>query len=430
MEAIKLPSGWQCTTLELIAHQDGYGLVDGPFGSNLPSSDYVQLGVPVIRGSNLSLGTVRFQDERFVYVSEETAKRLERSLCQANDIIFTKKGTLGQVGIVPREARYSHYLISSNQMKLSVDEHIADPLYVYYFVVSPASREKIIRDSEATGVPKTNLAYLRKFPITLPPLAEQHAIAHILGSLDDKIELNRQMNETLEGVACALFKSWFVDFDPVRAKMEGRQPYGMAAETVALFPDGFEDSMLGAIPRGWSIGRLDDLLILQRGYDLPTDQRISGPFPVVSASGPTGFNIEYKVKGPGVVTGRSGLLGKVFFVHENFWPLNTTLYVKDYKLSRPMHSYYLLKNIDFKSFNAGSAVPTLNRNHIHNLPAVIPHHSAIKAFEDLTLPLFNHCYQNDEESQTLTALRDTLLPKLLSGEIRVNDAERVVETRV
>ena len=214
MEATKLPSGWQNTTLGLIARQDGYGLVDGPFGSNLPSSDYVQLGIPVIRGSNLSLGTVRFQDEQFVYVSSETAKRLERSLCQSNDIIFTKKGTLGQVGIIPIESRFSRYLISSNQMKLSVDKHIADPLYVYYFVALPASREKIIRDSEVTGVPKTNLAYLRKFPITLPPLPEQQAIAHILGSLDDKIELNRQMNETLEGIVRALFKSWFVDFDP------------------------------------------------------------------------------------------------------------------------------------------------------------------------------------------------------------------------
>ncbi|MHC5917290.1 MAG: restriction endonuclease subunit S [Nostoc sp.] len=210
------------TTLSVIARKDGRGLVDGPFGSNLPASEYVPVGIPVIRGVNLSLGDVRFKDNEFVCVSDETAKRLERSLCSFEDVIFTKKGTLGQIGIIPRTHRYKKFLISSNQMKLSVDRDIADPLFVYYYLSSAASRKKIIQDSEATGVPKTNLTYLRTFPILLPPLPEQKAIAHILGTLDDKIELNREMNQTLEAMARAIFKSWFVDFDPVRAKMEGR----------------------------------------------------------------------------------------------------------------------------------------------------------------------------------------------------------------
>ena len=213
-----MTSEWSQATLGSIAINEGYGLVDGPFGSNLPASLYTDEGVPVIRGSNLALGTSRFRAQEFVFVSWDTAKRLARSLCRPLDIIFTKKGTLGQTGLVPEGGKYDQYLLSSNQMKLTVDPLFADPLFVYYFVSSPESTEKIIRDSEATGVPKTNVTYLREFPITLPPLPEQRAIAHILGTLDDKIELNRRMNETLEEMARALFKSWFIDFDPVHAK--------------------------------------------------------------------------------------------------------------------------------------------------------------------------------------------------------------------
>ena len=250
---------WTHTTLGSIAAKDGYGLVDGPFGSNLPASCYTSDGIPVIRGSNLSLGTTRFRSDEFVFVSGETAKRLERSLCRPLDIVFTKKGTLGQTGFVPNEGPYNLFLLSSNQMKLTVDRRLADPMFVYYFVSSPDSTRKIIQDSEATGVPKTNITYLRDFPIVLPPLSEQRAIAHILATLDDKIELNRRMNETLEAMARALFQSWFVDFDPVRAKAEGRDP-GLPKPIADLFPDSFQDSELGEIPKGWVVRRLKDVV--------------------------------------------------------------------------------------------------------------------------------------------------------------------------
>ena len=155
---------WKHTTLGSIAAKGGYGLVDGPFGSNLPASLYTEDGIPVVRGSNLTLGTGRFRADDFVFVSPDTASRLERSICRPLDIVFTKKGTLGQTGLMPENGDYDLYLLSSNQMKLTVDRRAADPLFVYYFVSSPESTAKIIRDSEATGVPKTNVTYLRDFP--------------------------------------------------------------------------------------------------------------------------------------------------------------------------------------------------------------------------------------------------------------------------
>lgn len=160
--------GWKETTLGAIALGE-HGLVDGPFGSNLPASAYTAAGIPVIRGSNLSLGEARFFDQEFVFVSAEFATKLARSTCGPRDVVFTKKGTIGQTGFVPPRGRFERYLLSSNQMKLSVDPAKADALFVYYVVSSPASRDRIIRDASVTGVPKINVAYLRGFPIRLPP---------------------------------------------------------------------------------------------------------------------------------------------------------------------------------------------------------------------------------------------------------------------
>ena len=279
-----MTSEWTEETLGSIALRERYGLVDGPFGSNLPASLYTDEGVPVIRGSNLTLGTSRFRAQEFVYVSCDTANGLARSLCRPLDIILTKKGTLGQTGLIPEGGKYDQYLLSSNQMKLTVDPRVADPLFVYYFVSSPESTDKIIRDSEATGVPKTNVTYLREFPIKLPPLSEQRAIGHILGTLDDKIDLNRRMNETLETMAQAIFKDWFVDFGPTRAKAEGREPY-LTPILWDLFPDSFDGKEK---PNGWEIRKLEDIFKLNYGKSLPARKRTPGNVAVYGSGGLTG----------------------------------------------------------------------------------------------------------------------------------------------
>ena len=260
------PFGWEETTLGSIAVTNAYGLIDGPFGSNLPASCYMDYGIPVIRGSNLTIGTSRFHAEEFVFVSCDTAKRLERSLCRPLDIVFTKKGTLGQTGLLPESGPYDLYLLSSNQMKLTVDRRVAEPLFVYYFVSSPESTRKIIRDSEATGVPKTNITYLRDFPIKLPPLPEQRAIAAVLGVLDDKIEQNRRTARTLERLARAIFRAWFVDFEPVKAKAAGATSFpSMPQPVFDTLPTRLVDSEIGAVPEGWEVKPIGDVVSVKGG---------------------------------------------------------------------------------------------------------------------------------------------------------------------
>jgi type I restriction enzyme, S subunit len=239
--------------------------------------------------------------------------------------------------------------------------------------------------SHGTATKFLTLSILNKIPYFHPPLPEQKAIATVLSSLDDKIDLLHRQNQTLEAMAETLFRQWFV----VEAK---------------------ED---------WEEGKIQDLFILQRGYDLPIQNRIEGYYPIFAASGFSGGHSEYKAKAPCVTTGRSGLLGKVFFVQEDFWPLNTSLYVKEFKRATPLFSYFVLRNIDLESFNAGSAVPTLNRNHLHEYSISIPPDELIKEFELRMMPNFKKIKSNQAQIRTLETIRDTLLPKMMSGEVRV-----------
>ena len=189
-------------------------------------------------------------------------------------------------------------------------------------------------------------------------------------------------------------------------------PPHAASATAALFPEHLEDSPPGHIPKGWEVGRLDDVLTLQRGFDLPTPDRTHGKYPVMAASGPNGCHDKFMVRGPGVTTGRSGVLGRVFFIHGDFWPLNTSLWVKEFKRVSPAYAFHLLRGLDFEMFNAGSAVPTLNRNHVHNLPVVMPPKNIVEAFNAQVMPLMKRQKANEDQSRTLATLRDTLLPKL------------------
>ncbi|MFT3890473.1 MAG: restriction endonuclease subunit S [Anaerolineales bacterium] len=422
-----LPQGWQWTTVEKVQKPNSKAIVSGPFGSNIGTRFFVESGIPVIRGNNLTTDMRRFIDDGFVFITEEKAQELKNCEAYPNDLIFTAAGTLGQVGIIPPNSRYPRYIISNKQMRARLDENLILPIFAFYWLSSPEMVEYIEQRNTGSSVPLINLTVLRQLPIPLPPKKEQEKIARILGALDEKIELNRRINHTLEEMASALFKSWFMDFDPVTQKAEGRTPFGMNANIATLFPSAFQETQLGAIPIGWSIGRLDDLLVLQRGFDLPTPKRIPGNYPILAASGYSGTHNEFKVKGPGVTTGRSGVIGKVFFVHDDYWPLNTSLWVKEFKLAKPIFAYHLLETLDFETFNAGSAVPTLNRNHVHNLPVVIPPSDVISAYENIAIPLFRRSHQNGIESRMLATIRDGLMLKLLSGELRVKQAEKVIK---
>jgi type I restriction enzyme S subunit len=211
--------GWREITVEDLKAPTENALATGPFGSSISSRYFQQHGVPVIRGSNLTedIGT-RLGDDGLVFVSEEKAAEFKRSIVRKGDLVFTCWGTINQVGLIDDRAKYNEYVISNKQMNFTPDPEKADDLFLYYLFSGPQMQEAIKNQGIGSSVPGFNLGQLRAIRLKVPPLPEQRAIAHILGTLDDKIELNRRMNETLEAMARAIFKSWFVDFDPVRAK--------------------------------------------------------------------------------------------------------------------------------------------------------------------------------------------------------------------
>src|SRR2546426_5246624 len=229
---------WRYLSVEQIKSETESAIAIGPFGSRMKSDCYVSQGVPVIRGNNISDTRALVGD--FVYVSDQTAAEVRSSNLFPNDLFFPHRGAIGQVGIVPPDAA-NRYVMSTSLMKLTCNTDLVDPLFVFYFFRSPIGKYELLKHASTVGTPGIGqpLASLRSITVPVPHLDEQRAIANILGTLDDKIELNRRMNETLEPMARAIFRSWFVDFDPVRAKIEGRDP-GLPKHIADLFPNCFE----------------------------------------------------------------------------------------------------------------------------------------------------------------------------------------------
>lgn len=289
-------------------------------------------------------------------------------------------------------------------------EGVSDTDFIYYLSISPEFREYARRMMTGTsGRQRVDRTALEEYALWLPSLSIQKGIVSILGSLDDKIELNRRMNETLEQMAMALYKHWFVDF--------------------GHFQDGeFVESELGMIPKGWEVVRLQGVLEFLYGKSLPEKIRIPGPFPVYGSSGEVGTHECPLIEAPGIVVGRKGTIGRVYLVYKDFYPIDTTYYLrpKEPSLTYPT-TYCILNQFDFAMMNNDSAVPRLNRNDVYNLKLVKPNSSVWNAFGQEIQPLFDLMRSNEEAMVTLNQTRDYLLPRLLSGEITLDKIKEQVE---
>jgi type I restriction enzyme S subunit len=443
-----MDSGWKSVTVDEIKSPRGRAVAMGPFGSNIRKENFRPSGVPVIRGLNLN--AARFFDDGFVFVSEEKADELAASNAFPEDIVFTAQGSVGQVGIIPQNAMYKRYVLSQNLMKVTCDPRKADPQFVFYFFRSRLGQHEILSRVNPTGVPCISqpLTSLKTFRVTIPPLPEQRAIAHLLGTLDDKIEVNRRMNETLEATARAIFKSWFVDYDPSHAKMEGSPPFGMDAETAALFPDAFEDSPLGKIPARWRVVRLGDVVEVIRGRSYSSNQLLESGTALITLKSfnrgggyrPGGlkpYTGPYKreqVAGPGElavactdVTQAAAVIGKPAIVpHDSRF--ETLVASLDVAIVRPRSDaisipflYCLFRTDDFQTHiyghTTGTTVLHLSKEAIPDYLFACPPTGLARAFRGVAAPLFDKSDLNDQETTSLASIRDALLPRLLSGEV-------------
>jgi len=247
-------------SIDEIKSKKKYSLVGGPFGSDLSGIHYVDYGIPVIRGTNLPFYQ-KFSSEDFVFVSEEKANKLNSNTAYPGDLIFTQRGTLGQVGIVP-EGEFKRYIVSQSQMKLTIDVAKADPLFVYYYFRTKECFTRIENLALSSGVPHINLGILKAFKIPYPPLLIQNKIASILSSYDEIIENNKQRIKLLEEMAEEIYKEWFV-----RLRFPGYE----SCNIVDGLPEGWEKNKLGTI-----------LEPVKRKPKISTDQYLSeGEFPII-----------------------------------------------------------------------------------------------------------------------------------------------------
>jgi type I restriction enzyme S subunit len=425
---------WRRTTAGDIASPARNALVGGPFGSNLTTRDFVASGVPVIQGRNM--GT-RWVSGDFVYVEQEKASSLRANLARAGDLVFTQRGTLGQVSLISTDGLET-YVVSQSQMKLSVDRDLADPLYVYYYFSTDEQREYMRQHAIQTGIPHTNLGILRNTPVLLPPLPEQRAIAQILGTLDDKIELNRRMNETLESIARALFRSWFVDFEPVRAKSEGRAA-GLPTHLADLFPDSFENSELGEIPAGWSVRYVHSIADVVYGAPFASTQfnaaGIGSPLirirDLVNES-PGVWTTEvlpraHMVRPGDIVVGMDGEFRAYVWGGASAW-LNQRVCAFVPKGS--CSAAFVLNSIvaplaGVEATETATTVIHLGKADIDRFRVVVPTDQILSAFAGASQPLCDRIVAGKQESRSLVTVRESLLPKLVSGGLRVKDAERI-----
>lgn len=227
---------------------------------------------------------------------------------------------------------------------------------------------------------------------------EQKRIADFIASYDELIENNRRRIQLLEESARLLYQEWFVHL---------------------RFPGHEQVKITDGVPQRWSKEALENLLILQRGFDLPLSKRVDGKVPIYASTGINGFHNVAKVKAPGVVTGRSGSLGTVMYVAKDFWPLNTALWVKEFKKASPIFATFLLRAMKLEGYNGGAAVPTLNRNDVHKVDVLCPDSKLMSEFEVQVGNIFKQIDKLKEYNEKLAQTRDLLLPKLMSGELTV-----------
>ena len=420
---------WLEVPLAALLSEKKNAIAMGPFGSRIKVENFVDEGVPVIKGGNLNAA---FLDETdFDFLTKEKAEELKSSKAIAGDIVITHRGTIGQVGLIRANSKFREYIVSQSQLKFTPSETKLDSTFAYYFLKSPLGQHRLLMNSSQVGVPAIAKATtsIKEILFPVPPLYDQKAIAHILGTLDEKIELNQKMNQTLEEIAKAIFKSWFVDFDPVRAKAEGR-PTGLPPEISDLFTDEFVDSEIGEIPKGWEVNPLGNVFLIQYGKNLPTKNLIEEGYPVFGGNGVIGFHSKYiyeevmtLIACRGAASGKVGRSLPKSFVTNNSLVINH----EGAELTSQRFIEFTLESGDPENYVTGSAQPQLTIDNIKNFPFITPSPEIVNSFQGIINPLTDRQLLLDSENQVLSDLRDTLLPKLISGELRIPDAEKFLE---
>lgn len=436
------------TTLGAICAQQGGSIQTGPFGSQLHASDYTEFGTPVVMPADIIGG--RISTDAIARVGDDHVLRLSQHKLQLNDIVFSRRGDVTRFARVTE--REVGWLCGTGCLKVRAGRgKIALPEWVACALDSPAVKEWLIRHAVGATMPNLNTSILSAVPLEVPGIAEQQEIVGLCFSLDDRIDLLRQTNATLESIAQALFKSWFIDFDPVRAKAEGREPDGMDAATAALFPSEFEESALGEIPKGWSVQPIGELVEAVGGstpdtkneaYWEPATHHWTSPKDLSGATAPVLLDTERKVSASGLAKISSGLLPVGTLLMSSRAPIGYLSlaqipvainqgYIAMLPGGRlsPTYLYFWCKlHMDaIKGRANGSTFMEISKKAFRPIPAVLPPREVIESFTGIADSVFRRLTANERQARELAEIRDTLLPRFISGKLRLPEAQEQID---
>ncbi|NDU88568.1 MAG: restriction endonuclease subunit S [Ferrovum sp.] len=439
-----MSSEWSRVTVEEITSK----VAMGPFGSNIKVSTFVPSGVPIISGEHLR-GT-KVQDGRFNFITEEHAEKLKNSLVLRGDVIFTHAGNIGQVAVIPETSRYERYIISQRQFFGRCKRELVLPEYLTYFFHSPEGKHKLLSNASQVGVPSIARpsSHLKSIEVPLPSIDCQHAICDVLSVLENRIDHNRTLATNLEAIARRLFKSWFVNFDPVRAKAAGDKPPGLADDIAALFPDRLVDSELGEVPEGWSYKPITKIASVLSGGtpkrsvaeywdgDIPWYSVVDSPqkgdlFVVQTSDYITEEGLKKsaaKLLPPGTtILSARGTVGKLALTCGPM-TINQSCYALKGALGDYFTHFTISNSIEWLKQNVHGAVfDTITKSTLDEMIVVAPPEDIAQAFEKVINPLMTKIESSVRERIILSSIRNILLPRLISGKIRVSDAQAQIE---
>ncbi|WP_208019953.1 restriction endonuclease subunit S [Pseudomonas sediminis] len=435
-----MSSEWPITTIGELAADDDGAIAIGPFGSSMKADVYTATGVPVVRGTNLK-GQPGFSGD-VVFVPKEVAARFARCVVRPGDLVFPHRGAIGEVGLVTAQG-YDEWMLSTSMMKLRTHPEKLDPHFAFYYFRSPAGRHQLLRNASQVGTPGISqpLASLRACEIVLPPLREQRAIVEVLQALDEKIEQNRKTGQALDELVRATFKAWFVDFEPVKAKAAGQTSFpGMPPAVFAALPDCLTDSLNGPVPQGVVVRTLAEVFDinpprrLSKGQDAPyldmKNMPTNGHAPDAWERRPHGSGMRF-INGDTLVARITPCLenGKTAFVDflkddEVAWGSTEYIVLRPKPPLPQVYAYCLARTSEFRDFAIQNMTGTSGRQRVaasalEHYHVAVPDAVTAAAFGDIALPLFECIRAGKAESSKLAALRDYLLPRLLSGAVRV-----------
>jgi len=417
-------SEWRKSSIADLAQGRQKGVAGGPFGSALGRKDYVDEGVPVIRGSQLSEGG-QFSSADFVFVTNQKADRHRGNLAYPGEVVVTQRGTIGQVGLIPKGSPYDRYLLSQSQMKISPDPSRVDSEFLYFALCSPANRQRLINHAMTAGVPHINLATLREFQMLIPDLTTQRGIATVLSAFDELIQINERRIELLEDLARSLYREWFVRF-----RFPGHEAAGLTGPTAE------------SAPAGWKVRRASEVFRInprirpaQSAFPKVTmadvDERISAVFSSTVTTRVAGSKFQrddvlFARITPCLENGKTALvkflepgevaIGSTEFIVLRGATVGPTFVYCAARSERVRHHA-------IKSMSGSSGRQRVATSCFNSLELVEPPRAIANQFEQVAGPMFDEVFELANQNRHLATTRDLLLPRLVEGRIHISDVD-------